>query len=222
MKKKMEAKRRKMEEQKIVNEEESTGGVELKEVVEEVVDTNISEVIPEVVEAEIQETSETTTHDYRKAPEVTVTPDIVEAKKDLTELKQIGEEITKLEERLGTVPDPAQPQIDPKKYNRKQRRKMERQMKHQQKAEQKQAEQKGSTFATRKDLVNMHQSMQKIRDRLYYVDILTGALEKLLISKIIISEEEVANCIPVLLTTFLSNRFIIFCLSATTKTNSLK
>lgn len=147
-----------------------------------------SDFVEEVVDAKPVEEV------VNKAPEDTVTPDIVkEAEKDLTELKEIGEEITKLENRLDAVPEPAQPQVDPKKYNRKQRRRMERQMKHQQKLETKQAEQKGNTFATRKDLVQMYQSLQKLRDRLYYVDVLTGALEKLLIEKGMVTEEEIAD-----------------------------
>lgn len=129
--------------------------------------------------------------------------------KNLNELEEIGEEITHLENRLGKIPGTEwvdeqntnkldtssadQNKIDMSKYNRKQRRQIQRRLVRNEKQKMSNAEQKGNTFVTRREFVGLFQSAQKIRDRLYYVDVLTGAIEKLLIEKNIITEDELRN-----------------------------
>jgi hypothetical protein len=63
------------------------------------------------------------------------------------------------------------------------------------KMKQSKIEQKGNTYVTRKEFVGLFQSAQKLRDRLYFVDVLTAGIEKLLISKNIITEEELKTVI---------------------------
>lgn len=109
----------------------------------------------------------------------------------LEELKEIGKEIDQLEKKLEAVP--GMELLDTTRFNRKQRRQMQRKMVHTEKEKNKTLEQKGNTFVTRKEFVGLFQSSQKLRDRLYYVDILTAALEKLLIEKTIVTEEEIAG-----------------------------
>lgn len=115
----------------------------------------------------------------------------MEETQELEKLKEINNDITKIEQKLEEIPGAAP--LDMTQYNRKQRRRIERNVKHNEKAKEKQLEQKGNTFVTRKEFVNLFQSMQKLRDRLYYVDILTAAMEKLLIEKNIVTEEELAD-----------------------------
>jgi len=100
----------------------------------------------------------------------------------LQTLENIGEEITQLENKLESLPEP--------QYNRKQRRQLQRRMVKQEKEKQSKAEQKGNTFVTRKEFVGLYQSTQRLRDRLYFVDVLTAVIEKLLISKGLTTEEE--------------------------------
>jgi hypothetical protein len=121
------------------------------------------------------------------------TPIDGEGLKQLEQLEEIGKEIDQLENKLQELPG-AKP-LDMTKFNRKQRRQMQRKMVHQGKEKQKTLEQKGSAFVTRKEFVGLFQSAQKLRDRLYYVDILTAAMEKLLIAKGIVTEEELADFI---------------------------
>jgi hypothetical protein len=109
--------------------------------------------------------------------------------KNLEQLEEIGKEINQLEKKLEAIPGAGQ--TDLTKYNRKQRRQMQRKMIHNEKEKQKVMEQKGATFVTRKEFVTMFQSAQKLRDRLYYVDVLVAAIEKLLLEKNIITEEEI-------------------------------
>lgn len=114
------------------------------------------------------------------------------------ELNAIGEEIIQLENRLEKVDDESSLVTkQDQKYNRKQRRRMERMTKHQQKADQKKIDQKGNTFITRREFVGLFQSVQKLRDRLYYIDVLTGALEKLLLQKGILTEDELKEVIKI-------------------------
>lgn len=108
---------------------------------------------------------------------------------ELEKLEEINQEITNIEKKLENLPALTE-QNDSNKYNRKQRRRMERMMKHDEKEKQKKVEQQGSTFVTRREFVGLFQSMQKIRDRMYYIDVLTSAMEKILIDKNIITEEE--------------------------------
>ena len=110
--------------------------------------------------------------------------------KNLEQLKGIGEEITQLEQKLDAVPNPEQEVLDMSKYNRKQRRKIERNIKHNETIKSKKLDQKANTFVTRGEFVQLFQSAQKLRDRLYFVDILTSALEKTLLQKGIVTEEE--------------------------------
>jgi len=114
---------------------------------------------------------------------------------NLEELKEIGKEIKALEKKLEAVPDVEQ--LDPTKYNRKQRRQLQRQMVKAEKEKQQNIEQKANTFVTRREFVGMFQSMQKIRDRMFYIDVLTGVMEKLLISKSILTEEEIKEHIQI-------------------------
>ncbi len=116
-----------------------------------------------------------------------------EVEKNMEELENIGEEITNLEKKLEALPGAEQ--LDLSKYNRKQRRQLERKMIHEEKSKQSKLEQKSNTFVTRREFVGLFQAAQKIRDRLYYVDVLTGAIEKLLIEKNIITEEELKDTI---------------------------
>lgn len=118
---------------------------------------------------------------------------IVTEDKNLEKLQEINEDITKIEKKLEEVPGAAP--LDMTKYNRKQRRHMERAMKHNEKEKQKELIQKGNTFVTRREFVGLFQSMQKLRDRMYYIDVLTAAMEKLLIEKNIITEDELKNTI---------------------------
>ena len=114
------------------------------------------------------------------------------------ELNAIGEEIIQLENRLEKVDDESSLVTkQDQKYNRKQRRRMERMTKHQQKADQKKIDQKGNTFITRREFVGLFQSVQKLRDRLYYIDVLTGALKKLLLQKGILTEDELKEVIKI-------------------------
>jgi len=113
---------------------------------------------------------------------------ITEAEKNLNELEAIGEEITNLEKKLEAIPGNGQSDLS--KYNRKQRRRIERQMIRNEKEKQRKAEQQGNTFVTRREFVGLFQSAQKLRDRLYYVDVLTAAMEKLLLEKNIITQNE--------------------------------
>ncbi len=115
--------------------------------------------------------------------------------KDITELTEIGKEIDTLEKRLEAVPGVEE--LDVKKYNRKQRRQMERQMVRNEKEQQRKLEQKGSTYVTRKEFVGLFQSAQKLRDRLYYIDVLSACFEKLLIEKNIITREELKEAVAV-------------------------
>ena len=114
---------------------------------------------------------------------------------NLEQLEEIGKEIEVLEKKLEEIPGAKS--LDMSKFNRKQRRQMERRMVHGEKARQKPLEQKGNTFITRKEFVGLFQSAQKLRDRLYYVDVLTAAMEKLLIEKNILTEEEIADKIKI-------------------------
>jgi hypothetical protein len=122
-----------------------------------------------------------------------------ESKVDLVEdetlekLEEINQDITKLEQKLEAIP--IAEQLDTSKYNRKQRRRLQRAMIRDEKVKQNKLEQKGNTFVTRKEFVGLFQSMQKLRDRLYFVDVLTAGIEKLLISKNIITEEELKTVI---------------------------
>jgi len=111
-------------------------------------------------------------------------------KAELDTLEEINNEITSLENRLQELPG-----TDIKSYNRKQRRQIERRMKSEEAKKMKQLEQKGNTYVTRKEFVGLFQSAQKLRDRLYYVDVLSAAMEKLLIEKNIITGEELKNYI---------------------------
>lgn len=115
--------------------------------------------------------------------------------KDITELTEIGKEIDTLEKRLEAVPGVEE--LDVKKYNRKQRRQMERQMVRNEKEQQRKLEQKGSTYVTRKEFAGLFQSAQKLRDRLYYIDVLSACFEKLLIEKNIITREELKEAVAV-------------------------
>ena len=108
---------------------------------------------------------------------------------ELKQLQKIGSEINKLEDQLNKLPE------SDNKYNRKQRRQQQRKMIQGEKAHQKQIEQKANTIVTRKEFVSLFQAAQKLRDRLYYIDVLTSALEKLLLEKNIISEEELGKYI---------------------------
>ena len=122
-----------------------------------------------------------------------------ESKVDLVEdetlekLEEINQDITKLEQKLEAIPRAEQ--LDTSKYNRKQRRRLQRAMIRDEKTKQNKLEQKGNTFVTRKEFVRLFQSAQKLRDRLYFVDVLTAGIEKLLISKNIITEEELKTVI---------------------------
>jgi hypothetical protein len=113
--------------------------------------------------------------------------------KELEQLEEINKDITKIEQKLEAIPGAAP--LDMTKYNRKQRRQLERNMKHNEKEKQKDLIQKGNTFVTRREFVGLFQSMQKLRDRMYYIDVLTAAMEKLLIEKNIFTEEELKNTI---------------------------
>ena len=114
---------------------------------------------------------------------------------NLKELNEIGKEIQALEKKLEAVP--GMEQLDPTKYNRKQRRQLQRQMVKAEKEKQQNIEQKSNTFVTRREFVGMFQSMQKIRDRLFYIDVLTGVIEKLLIDKTILTEDEIKEHIQI-------------------------
>jgi len=113
--------------------------------------------------------------------------------KELEQLEEINQDITKIEQKLEAIPGAAP--LDMTKYNRKQRRHMERNMKHQEKQKEKDLTQKGNTFVTRREFVGLFQSMQKLRDRMYYIDVLTSAIEKLLISKNILTDDELRDTI---------------------------
>ncbi len=75
-------------------------------------------------------------------------------------------------------------------YNRKQRRHIQRQMIREEKKKIAKAEKLGNTFVTRREFVGLFQSTQKLRDRLYYIDVLTAAIEKILLEKNLITEDE--------------------------------
>jgi hypothetical protein len=85
--------------------------------------------------------------------------------------------------------------INDKKLNRKQRRYLASKMVKEEKAKQKRVNMLGNTPVTRKEFVGLFQSVQKIRDRLYYIDILTASIEKLLVEKNIITEDEIKESI---------------------------
>lgn len=126
----------------------------------------------------------------------TTTPEeqtIIPEGEELAKLEEIGKEINQLEKKVEALP--GEKPVDLTKYNRKQRRRMQRQMIYQEKQNQKTLEQKGNTFVTRKEFVSLFQSMQKLRDRLYYVDILTAAMEKILLEKEIITKERLEEVI---------------------------
>ena len=118
--------------------------------------------------------------------------DFVE-EKTFEKLEEINKDITKIEQKLEAIPNAEQ--LDMSKYNRKQRRRLQRAMIRDEKVKQSKLEQKGNTFVTRKEFVGLFQSAQKLRDRLYFVDVLTAGIEKLLISKNIITEEELKTVI---------------------------
>lgn len=114
----------------------------------------------------------------------------------LKELEEIGKKIDQIENKLEAIPNVvSDDKSDVAKYNRKQRRQMQRIMIRQEKEKQKILKQKGESFVTRREFVGLFQSMQKLRDRLYYVDILTAAMQEFLIVKNIITEEEFAEYI---------------------------
>lgn len=115
----------------------------------------------------------------------------VSDEKNLNELKEIGKEIEVLENKLQEIPGAEQ--LDLTKFNRKQRRQIQKRMVHDEKAKVKQLDQKGNTYVTRKEFVGLFQSAQKLRDRLYFVDILVASIEKLLIEKNIVTEQEIAD-----------------------------
>ncbi len=123
--------------------------------------------------------------------EQNITPEVVNSEVELTKLEEIGKEIEVLENKLQEIPGAEQ--LDMSKFNRKQRRHMQKKMVHDEKEKTKQLNQKGNTFVTRKEFVGLFQSAQKLRDRLYYVDILTAAIEKLLIEKNILTEQEIGD-----------------------------
>ena len=110
---------------------------------------------------------------------------------ELEKLEEIGKEIEVLENKLEAIPGAEQ--LDMTKFNRKQRRQMQRRMVHGEKEKNKQLDQKGNAFVTRKEFVGMFQSAQKLRDRLYFVDILVAAMEKLLIEKNLLTEQEIED-----------------------------
>ncbi len=112
---------------------------------------------------------------------------------ELKQLSEINKELDVIENKLQSLPGAEQ--LDMKQYNRKQRRRLERQIKRDETKKQKQLEQKGNTFVTRKEFVGLFQSAQKLRDRLYYIDVLTAAMEKLLIEKNLITEDELESYI---------------------------
>lgn len=89
----------------------------------------------------------------------------------LDQLKKINEDITVIEQKLKTIPGG-------KKQFLKQHKK-----------------DNSSNFITRREFVTLFQSVQKIRDRLYYVDVLTSAMEKVLIGKNIFTEDELEKTI---------------------------
>jgi len=106
---------------------------------------------------------------------------------DLHELKKIGNEITQLENKLESLNEPV--------YNRKQRRQLRRQSIRHENQKKSKLQRSGEVFITRKEFVSLFQSVQKIRDRLYFIDILTASMEKILMSKNIIIEEELQKAI---------------------------
>ena len=112
---------------------------------------------------------------------------------NLNKLEEIGKEIEVLEDKIKALPNAEQ--LDTSKYNRKQRRRLQRNIVHNEKSKNKQIEQKANSYVTRREFAVMFQSIQKIRDRLYYVDILTAAIEKLIIEKTIVTEEEIGEFI---------------------------
>jgi len=105
---------------------------------------------------------------------------------NLKQLEDIGKEIDNIENKLQSISVE-----DSNIYNRKQRRQIQRRMVRDEKLKQSKAEQKGNTFVTRKEFVGLFQSVQRLRDRLFYVDILTSALEKLLIDKKLVTADEI-------------------------------
>ncbi|MDD4081856.1 MAG: hypothetical protein PHD05_00580 [Sphaerochaetaceae bacterium] len=82
-------------------------------------------------------------------------------------------------------------------FNRRQRRYLKTQMIKQEKTKQKRLIEKGEQYITRKEFVGLFQSCQKLRDRLYYLDINFMALEKLLLQKGIFSAEELQKAVNV-------------------------
>jgi len=112
---------------------------------------------------------------------------------ELKQLEEINKDITKIEQKLQAIPGAEN--LDNAKYNRKQRRQIRRKMVHNEKEKQKQMEQKGNTVVTRREFVGLFQSMQKLRDRMYYIDVLTASMEKLLIEKNILTEDELKDTI---------------------------
>jgi len=108
--------------------------------------------------------------------------------KEIEQLEEINQDITKLEQKLEELPGAEA--LDMSKYNRKQRRRLERNIKHQEKEKQTKAIQQGNTTVTRREFVGLFQSMQKLRDRMYYIDVLVASIEKLLVEKNILSGDE--------------------------------
>lgn len=106
----------------------------------------------------------------------------------LEKLEEINQDLTNIEEKLNAIPDTQQ--LDLTKYNRKQRRQIQRKMIRNEKSKQRKIEQKENIPVTRKEFVGLFQSMQKLRDRLYYVDVLSAVIENILINKNIITREE--------------------------------
>ncbi len=108
---------------------------------------------------------------------------------NLKQLEEIGKEIDNIENKLQSISE----KVPDHTYNRKQRRQIQRKMIRDEKIKQHKIEQKGNTFVTRKEFVGLFQSAQKLRDRLFYIDILTSALEKLLIDKKLVTADEIKH-----------------------------
>jgi len=112
--------------------------------------------------------------------------------KNLNELKEINKELTSLEKKLEEIPNPTD-----ERYNRHQRRQLKRQMISEEKKKQNRVKQLENTPVTRREFVGLFKSAQMIRDRLYYVDVLVAAIEKLLLEKRVITELELKETIRV-------------------------
>ena len=127
------------------------------------------------------------------SPIFTTNPEEQSQDKNLEQLEEIGKELDVLENKIQALPNTDQ--LDMTKFNRKQRRRFERKIVKNEKSKNKQLEQKGSSYVTRREFVGLFQAAQKLRDRLFYVDILTAAMEKLLIEKNILTEDELKDYI---------------------------